>query len=93
MRGRGVSPYQLPLPFTSADRQRMIVMLPPTPYERGPVMRALRDTNKIAGPVTATRLAELIGISERTTRLYLRRLEFAGLVQRPCGPRSGWAVM
>lgn len=40
-------------------------------------------------PVRTLILAELLGISPRTARLYLTRLENRGLVAR-LSPRSGW---
>lgn len=40
-------------------------------------------------PVRTVVLAELLGISPRTARLYLTRLETRGLVAR-LSPRSGW---
>ena len=93
MPSRGVSPYQMPLPLTAADRRRIVVMLPPSPYERGKVLGTLHDLNKISGPVRSPMLADHVGIPERTARLYLRRLENAGLVKRPHGPRSGWIAV
>lgn len=93
MRSQGVSPYQLPPPLTPADRQRIVVMLPPSPYERGPVLRVLHNLNETAGPVMSGMLADHVGIPDRTARLYLKRLENAGLVQRPDGPRSGWLAI
>lgn len=90
---RGVSPYQLPLPLTPADRRRIRVMLPPSPFERGPVLHRLHELNARSGPVVSTLLADHVGIPERTTRLYLQRLEYAGLVKRPAGPRSGWVAV
>jgi DNA-binding IclR family transcriptional regulator len=65
----------------------------PSPYETGPMLRTLRELNRLAGkPITATRLAEHLGISDRTARYYLSRLEQAGYVRRPAGVRSGWAA-
>lgn len=52
----------------------------------------LRKLNRRCGPVFSTLLADLLGVNDRTMRYWLRKLEQAGLVERPYGPRSGWMV-
>jgi len=75
---------QLALPFTWEDAV--------SPYERDVVARRLRELNRNWGPVHSPMVAAYVGISERTARYYLARLEKAGVVRRPAGARSGWAV-
>lgn len=65
----------------------------PSPFAAGPVLHRLRELNRRCGPVKAPVLADFLGKSERTARLYLAQLEQTGLVQRPLGPRSGWMVV
>lgn len=64
-----------------------------SPFERGPVLQALRELNSRCGPVKSGLLADFIGKSERTARHYLHRLERVGWLERPFGPRSGWMVI
>lgn len=59
-------------------------------YEQCIVLPTLRDLNRQAGAVPARMLADLLGKSDRTARVYLRRLEQSGMVIRPHGPKSGW---
>lgn len=84
---------QLPLPLWEEPRQPQLQGLDVTPYECGPVLARLRELQRWCGrPVPAALLADHLGKSERTARLYLRQLERAGYVQRPAGQRSGWAA-
>ena len=55
-------------------------------------MPEVRALNRVAGPVVGSRLAELLGLPERTVRHWLRQLESAGYVTRPYGQRKGWVV-
>ncbi|MAS33572.1 MAG: hypothetical protein CL610_06170 [Anaerolineaceae bacterium] len=89
MRRHRIAPGQLALPLVwDMPPQRSL-----SPFERGPVVRVLQELNRWRrGPVISPLLADHLGISERTARLYLARLEREGLVQRPHGPRSGWMV-
>lgn len=58
------------------------------------IIRTLRDLQTWrGGPVVSPLVADHLGVSERAARKYLSRLERAGLVQRPAGPRSGWVTM
>lgn len=58
------------------------------------IVRTLRELQTWGGgPVLSPLLADHLAVSERTARKYLSRLERAGLVQRPAGPRSGWVTM
>lgn len=55
------------------------------------IVHTLRDLQRwCGGPVTSPLVADHLGLSGSTTRKYLSRLERAGLVERPAGPRSGW---
>lgn len=86
MMRRQIAPGQIPLP--------LIWHVNLSPFEQGPLVRTLRDLNRWKrGPVVSTTLAECLGISQRTARYYLTRMEQAGMVKRPAGPRSGWVAL
>lgn len=63
-----------------------------SPFERDIILPALRNLNRV-GAIHAALLAIEINKAERTARHYLRRLELAGAVYRPAGPRKGWMVI
>lgn len=86
---RRVYPDQLPLPLVWPAPP----CSGPSPFATGPVLKHLRELNRRCGPVKAPVLADFLGKSERTARLYLAQLEQIGMVQRPAGPRSGWMVV
>lgn len=52
----------------------------------------LRELNRRCGPIHSQLLADLLGVSERAMRNYLRLLEQIGMVARPFGQRRGWLV-
>lgn len=65
-----------------------------TPFEARPLER-LDQAVRLGGgrPVPTKRLAmELGGLDMWNIWYHLRRLEERGLVHRPEGPKSGWAV-
>lgn len=64
----------------------------PGPYELNVVLPALARVNAQQGAICAVHLAAYVTASERTLRKQLGRLERAGLVSRPYGPRNGWIV-
>lgn len=92
-----ISPAQLPLPLiwpAAPPPPRVTPRRTPSPFERGPLVRTLRELNRWRqGPVVSPLLADHLGLSERTVRQYLARLEQAGMVRRPAGPRSGWVAL
>lgn len=57
------------------------------------IVTTLRDLQRwCGGPVAGPVVADHVGLPPRTARYYLARLEQAGLVHRPAGPRSGWVA-
>lgn len=56
------------------------------------VLEALRQLNREIKRVFSYDLAAEIDKSARQMRVYLARLEQAGLVQRPHGKRGGWVA-
>lgn len=56
------------------------------------VLEALRQLNREITQVFSFDVAAEIEKSARLVRLYLARLEQAGLVQRPNGKNSGWVA-
>lgn len=56
------------------------------------VIAALRTLLRNFKRVAAWQVAMLIEKSERTARNRLRKLEQAGMVERPYGKLSGWVV-
>lgn len=62
-----------------------------SPFESDVILPALRRLNAV-GAIQSVALAVQINKAERTARYYLRRLELAGVVCRPEGPRKGWIV-
>lgn len=83
---------QLCLPFFEVDVVVEDNLLPP--YAEDVLLPELEKWNRVrGGALAAPVLADLLGISERTTRHYLRLLEQAGIVERPFGVRSGWRVV
>ncbi len=43
-------------------------------------------------PISTLAISMMVGWPERTVRHYLSIAEQVGLVERPNGPKSGWAV-
>lgn len=64
-----------------------------SPFEKDVLLPKLQELNQWAGAIRAVLLADHVGISERYARLYLKKLEEAGMVKRPYGPRKGWSVV
>lgn len=64
-----------------------------TPFERDVILPTLRDLNEQLGAVKSLMLACCINKSDRMARNYLRRMELAGAVKRPHGPRRGWVAL
>lgn len=56
------------------------------------VLQALRELQRSFKRVYSYHVGMEINRSERTARLYLARLEAAGLVTHPKGWRSGWVI-
>jgi predicted transcriptional regulator len=63
-----------------------------TPFFESVLIPQLRELNRRCGPIHAQLLADLLNLSERTCRNYLRLLEKIGMVARPFGQRRGWLV-
>lgn len=63
-----------------------------SPYLKDVILPEIRQLNRLVGPVVGTRLADLLGLSDRTVRYWLHQLEEAGYVTRPYGKRKGWMV-
>lgn len=62
-------------------------------FEKEVLLPLLQEFNALTGAVHSWLLAEESGIPERTARYHLRRMELAGAVARPYGPRRGWAAV
>lgn len=63
-----------------------------SPYLQDKFLPEIQKLNRLVGPVVGTRLADLLGLPERTVRYWLHQLEKAGYVTRPHGKRKGWVV-
>lgn len=65
-----------------------------TPFDRDLLLPRLRELQRWrGGPVPCRLVADVLGMSERTLRWRLRRLETLGAVGRPWGPRRGWCTV
>ena len=64
-----------------------------SPFEKDVLLPKLQELNRWAGAICAVLLADHTGIPERSARHYLKRMEKAGMVERPYGPRKGWFVV
>ncbi len=58
-----------------------------------PLLETLHALNRWRGPTPGSALADFLAMPERTVRYHLRRLEQAGIVERPFGARSGYMVV
>lgn len=63
-----------------------------SPFEKDVLLPLLRELNCRTGAISAVSLAVHVNRAERTARHYLKRMEQAGAVYRPHGPRKGWVV-
>ncbi len=60
--------------------------------KHAPLLETLHALNRWRGPTPGSALADFLAMPERTVRYHLRRLEQAGIVERPRGARSGYVV-
>jgi DNA polymerase-3 subunit epsilon len=61
--------------------------------KHAPLLETLHTLNRWRGPTPGSALADFLAMPERTVRYHLRRLEKAGIVERPFGARSGYMVV
>lgn len=102
MSRRCVPANQLPLPdyffpvgvhSTVMIRGRSAPEACPNPFHDRVVEQLKWLEHRSIARVSSVVLADILGVSDRTLRYHLRRLEAAGRVVRPEGPKSGWAAM